>query len=176
VFWLQRPPYWRWAAASLLIVWALWAELAPAHTVRHPFLASDLPAGAELNTNAIAWREVPADLLPAVEPAGRAGRDLWAGEPLLPSDLSTLSAPPPGWLVLSVPLPTGAHAGARVRLVVVSDDPDQASTQYDGLVVSIAESSDPFGSGGGTVAIPPEAAVEVAPAVLEGRVAVLVEG
>lgn len=173
---MQRPPYWRWAAASLLILWALWAELAPSSTVRHPFLSSDLPAGAELTEAVISWREIAPDLLPVVAPAGRAGHDLWAGEPLLPSDLTSLSEPPEGWLVLSVPLPTGALPGARVLLVVGSPDPDQAAGQYDGVVVGVVESSDPFDPGGGTVAIPPEAAAEVAPAVLEGRVAVLVEG
>lgn len=177
MFWLERPPYLRWAAAVVLVALAASAELRRAPTVQHPFLRDQAPAGTELTEALVEWRAVPPGLLPAVEVAGAAGRLLQAGEPLLPSSLATGVEAPEGWWALSVALPSGTLPGAAVQLVLLPNDPTQSVRVVPGVVMEAGAGGDAFAVDAqlGTVAVPPEAAAAAAVAAAEGRLTVLVE-
>ena len=165
MYWLPRPPYLRWAGAVLLILGALaWDLRAPAEDLR-PFASREVAAGETLEAAAIAWRRVPAGLLPAAEPAGaRVVVHLAAGDPLVPAVLSREPAVPEGWWELSLPVGTHVAAGAAVRLLI-ADPP----ATVPGVVIRRQE-GDAYSLGyrPAVVAVPAEAAVAVAAAAREG--------
>ncbi len=170
VYWFRRPPYLRWSLAALVVAVASLAELRGAPTVRHPFVTTAVPAGAEIPAEALELRAVPAGLLPAVDPAAaRAARRLAAGEPLLPSDVTEAPAAPPGWWLVPMRLPDAVAAGRDVRVVLLDPPGD-----VPGVVVA------PGGEDGlgtrlpGLVAVPGQGAVDVARAAASDQVMVLV--
>lgn len=173
MYWFARPPYLRWAAASLLVITAAVAEFRPAATVAHPFAAVDLEPGRPVSPGDVEWRAVPIGLLPLPELEGAATlRAVPAGEPLLPSSLGPEEASlPEGWWAIPLSLPERAAAGDAVRLLVI-DPFTGGTTALPGLVVEPGGRSDLLALTPGLVAVPGEAAGLVAAASTEGRVVV----
>jgi hypothetical protein len=169
MLWLQPIPWARWAAATAIAAIALWVELAPNPSAEHPFAVIDIAQGDDLTASNVELRQVPAGLLPAVGSGSVATRDIPAGTPLGPGDTAQPDAiVPAGWWVVATDLPPQSKRGDRVRIVLL----DSGET-VDGVVAS-TENGDPFAVGEGAVAIPPDLAPEVARAVSEGRMVVLV--
>lgn len=170
MLWLQPIPWARWAAATAIAAIALWVELAPSATTEHPFAIVDIAQGEDLTAANVELRAVPADLLPAVGTGSVAARDIPAGAALGPGDTARPDAiVPDEWWVVATELPPQAGRGDRVRIVLLD-----SGDMVDGVVAS-NQSTDPFSVGEGAVAIPPDLASEVARAVSEGRLVVLVE-
>lgn len=166
MYWLSRPPYLRWAAACLLIVFALYRDLAPESTVPHPFAVDLISAGAEVTGGDVAFRDVPAGLLDPVSLPFVTGRVITEGSPVLASDAEAGTRAPQGWWSIELPVPAGTKAGAEVLLVADDGDP------ILGLVVS-APTADGFAEPVALVAVPGEAAPAIALAASENRVTVL---
>ena len=169
MLWLSRPPWARWAGACLIVLAALWLELAPAGDVEHPFATTDIGAGELIDAANTQMRLVPADLFEPIEMGATASRTIESGDPILASAIGT-GEPlvPSGWWVVSASLPRRAEIGAQVQVVML--DSGKAAP---GIVVD-AGSDDPFDSFAGAIAIAPAHASEVAAAAAEGRIAVLV--
>jgi hypothetical protein len=132
VYWLQRPPYARWALAVLLIVGAAVWDLRSTPSTLHPFLTEGVAAGDPITEEHVEWREIPSGLVVAPDltyPV--AGIDIPAGEPLLDSMLRGPVAIPNGWW--EVPAAIGAHADAGDEVLLVVVDPP---TTVMGIVVS----------------------------------------
>lgn len=163
MYWLQRPPYLRWAIAVALVVLVTWSEFAPAGTVRHPYVTTDITAGTPL-VDAIEYREVPEGALPPVIVSDMVARfPIGPGVPITPgliADPDELA--PGGWLTITAPLPDTAAVGTRAELVTV-DDPGESVT---GVVLAAGED--------GLVAIPPGSAEAIATAMRRGGLEVLV--
>ncbi len=132
MYWLPRPPYLRWAGAALLLAGALaWDLRGPAVELR-PFAAHALRSGEAVDASAVAWREVPAGLLPAPDLDGAAAAvDLAAGDPLVDAVLGRGVRVPEGWW--EVPVAVGTHAAAGDSVMLVITDPPAT---VEGLVVS----------------------------------------
>lgn len=177
VYWFRRPPYLRWAAAAVLVITATWLDVRPEPTVLQPFAAVDLGAGAALEDTMVEWRSVPVGLLPALEnPQGIVLRPVAAGEPLLPSILSTERiAVPEGWWSMEAQLPAGVVQGQSVQIILLGKAVDDAPQSVPGIIVAPAEAGDPLAieSPPGLVAVPAEWATIVAAAVAEARVAII---
>lgn len=75
---------------------------------------------------------------------------------------------PAGWWSFPVELSAGTEAGDRVLVLIVA-----TGEAIEGTVARSAD-DDPFGSGRGLVAVPPERATEAAAAAAAGGVIVLV--
>ncbi|MCB2223739.1 MAG: hypothetical protein KQH83_06140 [Actinobacteria bacterium] len=172
MYWLQRPPYVRWAAAALLVAGAAAWDLRPEPTASHPFLTSAVPAGTEITPAHLEWRRVPDGLLPPVDGAGAvAAADLEEGDPLVPSMLTRTVAAPEGWWEVPVEAGTRARPGDRVMLVVV--DPPAAVV---GIVLA-AQEGDPYSLGyrPAAVAVPAEDAPLIAAASAQGALVAAVQ-
>ena len=170
MYWLARPSYWRWAAATLIIATSLYFELRPTPTVEHPFAAADIAAGADVTTAHVEWRSIPVGVLPSTTLEGYLLVDLEAGEPILRSLLGTAPTIPNGWWGLSVPVPTGSVAGSEVRLVV---DVRGSPRVVPGLLIRTFEETTIEGTIA-LVAIPEGEAGAVAAALADGALSVLV--
>jgi SAF domain-containing protein len=170
VYWLARPSYWRWAAATLIIATSLYLELRPTPTVEHPFAATDIAAGTDVTTAHIEWRSVPIGVLSSTTLEGYLLVDLNAGEPFLPSLLGSAPTIPNGWWGLSVPVPTGSVAGSEVRLVV---DVRGSPRVVPGVLIRTFEETTIEGTTA-LVAIPEDEAGAVAAALADGALSVLV--
>ena len=177
MYWFRRPPYLRWAAAALLIITAAWLDLRPEPTVLRPFAAVDLAAGTAIKPSQLEWREVPDDLLPDPgDPTGTISRWVAAGEPVVPSALSSDRAvAPEGWWTLETRLPQGAYPGQAVHLILLPSEIDTAPHSIPGVVIASAPEGDPlaFEELPGLVAVPGESATIAAAAVAERAVAVI---
>jgi hypothetical protein len=177
VYWFRRPPYFRWVAAALLIITAAWMDLRPQPTSLQPFAAADLDPGVILEDAMIEWRSAPIGLLPPLQdPQGVILRRVAAGEPLVPSVLSTQRIPTPeGWWTMEVQLPAGAVPGQELQLILLPAGPDDNPRPVPGLVIAPAPEGDPLAieEPPGLVAVPAESATIAATAVAEGRVAVI---
>lgn len=167
MFWLQRPPYGRWALALLIAAGALWVEFRPDPSVEAPYAVVDIAPGDLVTADNTEMRRVPEDLVPAAELDQLAVRSIPAGDPVLARDVAS-TVLPPGWWVVSVALPPTAEVGEEVRLVLL----DTGDTVPG--VVAHAGVDDPFAAADGGVAVPPEHAASVAMATASGRLAVLV--
>lgn len=165
---MSRPPYLRWATAGLVIVLALYTELAPDPTVPHPFAAVAIPAGSEVTDAEVTWRDVPSGLLPPVSLPLVTGRPLAVDEPVLPSAAAAGPAVPEGWWAIELPVPTGTALGVEVRIVV-------GDLVVPGIVVGAPE-NDGFSEALALVAVPGEEAAAVAAAASESRAVVMVGG
>ena len=178
MYWFRRPPYLRWAGALLLVATAAWLDLRPAPTVLQPFAASDLVAGTTVDESLVEWRRIPRGILPGLdEPRGTLLRTVSAGEPLLPSALSTRRIPTPaGWWTMEVQLPTGAVPGQEVQLILLPSGPDDEPRSVPGLVIAPAPTDpDPLAiePEPGLVAVPENLAMMAAAAIAEGRVSTI---
>lgn len=171
MLWLERPPILRWTAASLLVMAAAWSELAPPPTAESVFMAEDVAAGTPLEERHVERRPVPTGLFPTVEPHGLAATHLQAGDPLVGSMITEVAVPT-GWVTLEASVPSHASPGARATAVVV--DGGTAPIEFPALVVGQG-ASDPFGEGGGTIAVPGEWVGPAAAAAAESRLVIGVE-
>lgn len=169
MLWLQPIPWARWAAAAAIAAVALWVELAPDPTSQHPFAIVDIARGQALNAANTELRDVPAGLLESPGRGGYATRDIPAGSPLAPGDAGEPGRiVPDEWWIVACEVPPGAMVGDPVKIVLLD-----TAEAVQGVVTS-AETDDPFVAGLGAVAVPPEAATDVAVAAAEGRMVVLV--
>ena len=169
MLWLQPIPWARWAAAVAIAAIALWVEVGPEPVTHHPFALVDITRGDVLGPANTELRPVPVGLLDAPGPGAVATRDIAAGAPLLPGDAADPGRLiPRGWWVVSTEVPQGAAKGDPVRIVLLD-----GGQVVDGVVAS-AESGDPFETGIGAVAVPPDNAQEVARGAAESRLVVLV--
>ena len=160
---------------------AAWLDLRPEPTVETPFAAVDLAAGTTLDDSMVEWRSVPVGLLPPLpDPQGIILGDVVAGEPLLPSVVSTQRVPAPdGWWTMEVHLPAGSVPGQSVQLIVLPEGADDAPRSVSGLVVVPAPPDlDPLTiePQPGLVAVPAEVAAIAAAAIADGRVTVILGG
>lgn len=165
MYWLQRPPYLRWAAAVLLLAGAALWDLRGDPTVLHPYLARDVAAGAPIAAADLEWREIPAGVAAAPDlSAPVAAVDLRAGEPLVAAVLQGPVVVPDGWWGVPVQVGAAARAGDHVLLVVT--DP---MTAVAGIVVT-PQRGDPYSLDfrPASVAVPAEAAPLVAAASARG--------
>jgi len=165
VYWLQRPPYLRWAAAALLVVGAAAWDLNEGPTSLHPYLITDVAAGDAVTDADVAWREVPAGMVQAPDLTRPvAAVDLQAGDPLLDAVLSGPVTVPDGWW--AIPVAVGANAGPGDEVLLVVTDPP---TTVSGIVVT-AQRGDPYSLDfrPASVAVPAEAAALVAAASARG--------
>ena len=168
MYWLSRPPYWRWFAAVLIVAIALYLDFTGPPTEPYPFVAQATAAGEELE---IEWRPIPTGLLPAHEtPPANAWRALDAGVPLVPGMAGEAPVVPEGWWALEVDLPAAAAVGEAV-LVAIRDP----QLEVAGLVVA-PPGTGSFGSGvPGLIAVPGDQAAAVANALAAQRATVLVQ-
>jgi hypothetical protein len=169
MLWLQNPQWGRWSIAVVLTVLAIWAEFGPDPSVQHPFATQEIAAGDEIGPHNTENRPIPRGLLNPIPATGFATRVFLAEEPITVGGIAEMPlGAPQGWWSIEVDLPTGVVKGDEVELILL----DTGAT-VAGRVTS-APSDDPLADGRGSVAIPPEMAVAVASAVVNGRVAVLV--
>ncbi len=169
MFWLTRPPYFRWTLAALVVVGGVILEFAPESSVRHPFAVEPITVGEQIDQSRVRWRDVPVGLLSPVELPVTATRRIEAGEPILGAvvDPTRTGAIPAGWWAIEVDVPSGARPGMAVRIVSY-----RGTTE--GVVVDVRE--DGFGEQRGLVAVTGDQATAVAEASLEGTVAILLGG
>jgi hypothetical protein len=171
VHWFRRPPYFRWAAAALIVLIAFISEASGSTTVAHPFVRNDTAAGAMFSVDHLEWRQVTAGALamPDLSAPLVAAHDLTGGDPLLPSSLGSPVAVPSDWWAVPTPLPEGTTPGDPVRLVIL--DP---LLVIDGIVVA-APLPDAFAyEAVGLVAVPGDLApTAAAAAAYNGVVALL---
>ena len=168
MYWLQRPPYLRWAAAAAALVLALAWDLRPVPTDLRPFAARDADAGVPIP---IEWREVPAGILPDVDPAGLvAAIGIESGTPIVPALLTPPIDLPEGWP--AIPLEIGSARVPGDSLLLIVSDPPLVST---GLVVE-PQRGDSYGFdfSPGLVALPPDDALPIARAARAGTLVIAV--
>ena len=177
MYWFRRPPYFRWTAAALLVVLAIWLDVRPEPTELRPFAAVDLTEGTAIEEAMIEWRAIPAGLLPDPgDPVGTVSRSVMAGEPIVPSAIARDQVvAPPGWWILETPLPQGAFPGQPVHLVVLSQATTETPQAIPGIVISPASARDPLDveEPAGLVAVPAESATRAAAAVAQSEVTVI---
>jgi hypothetical protein len=172
VYWLKRPPYFRWAAAAALVIMAMALELRQTPTVEHPFAATDLQRGDTVTSSSLEWREIPGGVLPPpmLDAENVLAVDLGEGEPLLSSQFAAGRLIPADWWSVPVGLPVGVPAGVLVQLVDTA-----TGTAVDGIVTA-PPSDDPFAvEPAGLVAVPADAAAGIATADAAGSLIVLVQ-
>jgi len=166
MYWLSRPPYWRWTAAIVIVVAALYLDLSGPPTEPYPFTAQPVAAGDPIS---IEWRRVPAGLLPPPEALPEtADRALAAGTPLVPGVVIGRSRVPDGWWALDADLPDSAAPGRPVLVAIHDGGP-----AVTGVVLEAAGAGS-FGSvTPGVIAVPPDHAAAVAAALAQSRASVL---
>lgn len=167
MYWLAPPSTRRWVAAGLIVAAAIVWDLWPEPVVLHPHAATDLAAGTVLEPGDVDLRSIPVGVVPPVDPVGVLAVAVAAGEPLVPSHLTT-TLPPDGWWVIDVDLPPDAVVGQEVRLGVPGVG-DAAAALYPGVVTR----SGGVGAEPGSVAVPEDVAGPVAAASTSGRIVVL---
>lgn len=173
MYWFHRPPYFRFSAALLLLVIALWGEFRPPTTEDFPVAISDISSGTLLTEEMFELRALPSGTVPLVPIQGVNRTDLHAGDLLRPSDISTNAVEiPPDWWTIAMPLDQDVHPGDQVRLILRVDD-----GVVDGIVVATGtDEADNFGFSESVaiVAVPPDQAASVAQAVADRQIVALV--
>jgi len=168
---MSRPPYLRWAAAAALLIGAFAWDLRGTRSEPFPFAAADIESGEPIEDAAVDWRDTPIGLMAIPDLAAPyASRSIAAGEPITRSAVATEPGIPDGWWAVPVALPTAAHAGTRVRLVLF-----EPVLTVDGIVVVAATDGMLTFGESGLVAVPGEFADAVGRAAAEGSLTVLVE-
>ena len=166
---MRRPPYARWFAAVAVLAVAAAIDLSDAPTRSHPYLTAPATMGQTLDESLLEWREVPEGVLPHVDiDAVVATRDLSAGEPLLPSGVTTPPTIPPDWWAVPLPIPGNPAPGTAVRIVLTD-----TSATVEGVVVSAAFQDGFTYQHTGLAAVPGEHADAVAAAAIDQRLVVL---
>jgi hypothetical protein len=158
VYWLQRPPYLRWAAAVLLVAGALWWDLRPEPLESRPFASRALEQGEPV-ADAVEWREIPAGLWPLPDISDSvAAVAIAAGEPITASAIAGPVTAPEGWW--SVPVTVGTHADTGDTVMLMILDPPAT---VPGLVLA-PQAGDPYSLDfqPAVVAVPGDAAALVA--------------
>lgn len=169
MLWLQNPRWGRWSIAIVLTILAIWAEFGPDASVQHPFATELIAVGDQVGPHNTENRAIPQGLLNPTPATGFATRVFLAEEPITAGGITeTPLAAPPDWWSIEVDLPTEATNGDEVELILLD-----TGVTVPGRVTA-APDSDPLSDGRGSVAIPPEMAVAVAVAVVNGRLVVLV--
>ena len=136
MLWFAPRPYLKWAGAVAIVAFSWWIQLAPAPVTLHPFARVDIPAGVELSEDLLEYREVPEGLLPPAVAQGALAVPLAAGDPLLPSLLSTLeTAVPDGWWAVELEAPPGLLPGRYVLLVAGGDGLSPPGEPIPGMVI-----------------------------------------
>lgn len=118
MYWFRRPPYLRWIAAAAVLLLGLLLDSRTTPLVRYPFAESTIAAGTAIEDH-IAWREIPAGVLP-VWPgtvSGNSATEIAANDPLLPSLVGDVTIPTDWWAV-ALPLPSPVPPGTHVRVVL----------------------------------------------------------
>ena len=171
VFWLNRPPYLRWAAAAAVVVAAFLWDLRGSSDILYPFATSAIAAGATITEADVEWRRVPEGTMALPDLSDPvAARDVPAGEPIVPSAVSGATTIPEGWWSVPVSLPATALPGTRIRLV----DP-ASGFETDGIVVAAGSDDLMSFEESGMAAVPPAAATLIAIAASEGTLVILLE-
>ncbi len=167
MYWLRRPPYLRWIVAALLVVAGFALETRGAATERYPFAAVTVAPGTSVES-LVEWRDVPAGLLPRWDGpiVGVAAVGIAAGDPVLPSATASFSVPADWWSV-AVPLPQPAAPGTPIRLML-----DEMGGFVEGVLLD-GGIDDGFQTIG-MVAFPPSDAPQVATAVTDSALVVMV--
>lgn len=170
MYWFRRPPYLRWAGGVVVVLVAAIVELAPTHTEPRPFAATELRPGDRPSGENIEWRRIAVGLLPEVPLEGvELVATVGAGEPVLPSHLSSRPLIPPQWWSVPVRLPEGVLAGTEVRLIITDTD-----REAEGIIAA-PPSGDPFAVDPvGLVAVPESDAAVVAAAESRRQLTILV--
>jgi SAF domain len=171
VFWLTRPPYLRWIAATGILVGAAAWDFGGRRTEAFPFAAADIAARQEITEDLIEWRQVPAGLLALpdlTEPI--ASHDIDSGDPVTAAAVGDGGSIPSAWWAVPIALPASAVPGTEVRLVII-----EPPLTVDGIVVISGERDLLSISDAGLVAVPEEAAESVARAAVDGGVVVLLK-
>jgi len=165
VFLLGRPLVLRWTLAVVLVLAAIYVDLRPPSTVDHPYAAFDLDAGDAIDRSSVLWRSVPKGLFEPVDLPASAGRQINRGQPILMADIDTRNVDvPDGWLVVEVPVPQGSVSGGAVVAIVAHFDAEPVS--HPGVIVSTQDDRC-------SCAFPTDAAAEIAIALTENRVQIL---
>ena len=167
MYWLQRPPYLRWAAAVALVVAAFAWDLARSRTVPFPFAADPIAAGSPIEAAAVQWRGIPAGLLDVPDLTGATALvPIPAGDPITAAIIGPAPTTPDGWW--AVPVDLGLHVAPGDEVLLVVADPPLT---VPGVVLTPG-SGDRFGldSQPASVAVPGEAAAVVAAASRAGLV------
>lgn len=165
MYWLQRPPLLRRAAAAILIVAAFAWDLRGSPTEPHPYAARAIAVGSEITAGDVVWRRLPAASFVIPDLVGRiAAVDLPAGEPITASGLAPPTQVPNGWW--AVPIEIGPHAVPGDEVMLVITDPP---VTVGGVVVG-AQRGDPYSLDyrPALVAVPAEMAPVVAAAARAG--------
>lgn len=165
MYWLQPPPYLRRAGAVLLIVGAIIWDLQAAATKPYPIAARPIAIGAPLTPDAVAWIDLPSDLIPTPNLSdATAARNIGVGEPLTSALLAGPVSAPPGWWTVPIEIGTLSAPGDEVMLVIVNPP-----LETSGLVIT-AQIGDPYTTDfrPAAVAVPPERAPVIAAAEREG--------
>lgn len=170
VLWLDRPPYLRWAAASVIVVVALLLQAVSPESESYPFLNRDVNAGETITDEDLGWRQIPMGLLPpASDVVGPAVHALEEGDPFLRGSVRSGTVVPDGWWAVPAPVPESVPPGTRVRLIAVLD-----GFSADGIVSSSGLDTG-FGDRTlGSVAVPEEAAIRMSLAAVIDQLVVLV--
>jgi hypothetical protein len=122
MYWLQRPPYLRRAAAALLVLAAIAWDLRGSTTEAHPFAARPIAAGSSFGADDVSWQRLPVGSFPIPDLDGKvAAVDLAAGEPITTSVLGGDLVVPDGWW--AVPVDIGPHGVPGDDVLLVITDP-----------------------------------------------------
>ena len=122
MYWLQPPPYLRWAAAGLLIIGAAVWDLRGSAMEPYPFAGRSIASGTPLSAADVAWRRLPAETYPVPDLGSAiAAVDIAAGEPISGAVLAGPVAVPEGWWAIA--LDVSAHAGIGDEVLLVVIDP-----------------------------------------------------
>jgi hypothetical protein len=168
MLWLEPFPWLRWTLVSLVAVVAVYVEFRPDPTVPVPFATTMIAPGEIIDTSNTEIRNAPAGLLEPGRRGDVATTPILPGAPVLASEVGEQGRTvPPGWWIVTVPIPDGAVAGDEVRLVLLD-----SALDVPGVVASPG-SDDAFATADGTVAVPPEGSTDVAMAAANGRLVVL---
>lgn len=166
---LTRPPYIRWAAALVLVTAAFGWDLTARASEPFPVAATDIPRGAPISDDVVAWVDVPRGSLPLPDLTQvTALTDIARGDPITRSMTTAGSVIPPDWWSVPMNLPSGITVGSTVRLTMLDGH------SVDGIV-SLAPAEDAFGlTTSGAVAVPEDAVGDVTVAVATDSVVVVV--
>lgn len=168
MLWFEPFPWARWALVLVVAAVAVYVEFRPDSTTTVPFATETITPGDIVDETNTELREAPVGLLDAGQRGDVATRAIVPGSPVMASAVGDQGRTvPPGWWVVTVPLPDGAVAGDEVRVVLVDSGLDVPG------VVANPPPDDTFATGDGTVAIPSEGSAEVALAAAQGRLVVL---
>jgi SAF domain len=149
---LSRPPYLRWAVASLIVIAAFAWDVSRRATEPYPFAARTITRGTEITEDVLRWEAVPRGTftLPALDDV-HALTDIREGDPVTSSVAGRGSVIPADWWAVPIGLPSGIARGTHVRITTLD------GVEVEGIV-AVAATQDQFGlATQGAVAVPEEA-------------------